>query len=234
MNELLFEMSYKCNLNCLHCSSIGCEGKLLDFEVIPLWLLNRINTVRISGGEPTELPIDDLLEAIAFFKTRGLKTILQTNGYNYEHSQEVFDAVDEIHVSLYGDQDIHEFITRTRRSFDYAKTVLQWYKNTKIVSPFFNLQQAHQVATLGEKLNVPVRLTSLVNQGRCNIALPIETQKSDARFLLHFFKKVELTCSLTDALCESGTKYVMKPDGSILNCASTKQGVKTCPKYTLS
>lgn len=234
MSELLYEGSYKCSLNCLHCSSTGCEGKQLDVEVIPEWLLRKVDTVRISGGEPTERPIDDLLDEIDYFKTRGLKTILQTNGYNYEYSGEVFEAVDEVHVSLYGEQDIHEFITRTRRSYDYAKTVLQWYKNASIVTPLFNLVQVNQVATLGEKLNVPVRITSLVNQGRCNIALPIEKQRADAHFLTHFFKNVELTCSLTDKPCESRTKYVIKPDGSIMNCASTKQGVKTCPKYTLS
>ena len=233
MSELLCELSYKCNLNCLHCSSIGCEEKQLDITTIPKWILRKVDTVRISGGEPTELPIDDLLVTVNYFKARGLKTILQTNGYNYEYSEEVFEAVDEVHVSLYGEQDIHEFITRTRRSYDYAKTVLQWYKNTSIVTPFFNLQQVHQVATIGEKLNIPVRITSLVNQGRCNIALPIEKQCTDAHFLLHLFKNIELTCSLTDKPCEYEDKFVIKPDGSIMNCASTKQGVKTCPKYTL-
>lgn len=234
MSELLCELSYKCNLDCLHCSSTGCEGKQLDIEVIPEYILRRIDTVRISGGEPTELSHDDLLDAVDYFKARGLKTILQTNGYNYQYCEDIFEAVNEIHVSLYGEQDIHEFITRTRHSYDHAKTVLQWYKNASIVTPLFNLQQVYQVATIGEKLNVPVRITSLVNQGRCNIALPIEKQRTDAHFLLHFFKNVELTCSLADKPCESGNKYVIKPDGSIMNCASTKQGVKTCPKYTLS
>lgn len=234
MSELLCELSYKCGLNCLHCSSTGCEGKQLDVETIPEWILRKVDTVRISGGEPTELPHDDLLDINTYFKSRGLKTILQTNGYNYERCEEIFEAVDEIHVSLYGEQDIHEFITRTRRSFDYAKTVLQWYKNASIVTPLFNLQQVHQVATIGEKLNVPVRITSLVNQGRCNIARPIEKQRADAHFLTHFFKNVELTCSLTDVPCQYEEKYVIKPDGSIMNCASTKQVIKTCPKYTLS
>ncbi len=244
MKELLLEISYKCNLRCIHCSSIGinpeCQIKIGD---IPnLVNLDEINVVRLSGGEPSLLY--DLDSYINFLKDHNTKVIVQTNGYN-ELSKSTLRLADEIWVSLYGNECIHDFIVQKRGVYNKVNENLEFYSNyisefskAKIViqSPIFNEKQlislSYQMNTglWNKNFNTELRLFSLLNQGRCNYALSIDEQKKIFNLLQYKYHATNITCSLDPIKCDYESKLVLKPDGSLFNCASHKHGRMLCKR----
>lgn len=228
--ELLLEISYKCNLNCIHCSSIGinpkCKIKIKD--IAKLVNLDEIGSVRISGGEPSLVP--DLLEYIKFFKDRNIKMILQTNGTdsNIWHKN-----IDEIWISLYGSEDIHDFITMKNIYSQVIETInalKDYTDNIVIQSPIFNDYQLWSVMRESDRLDLKLRLFALLNQGRCRFAFSIDEQKRIYHNNKETYNNVELTCSLDDKKCDYESKLVLKPDGSLFNCASHKHRMTLCKK----
>jgi len=244
--ELLLEISYKYNLNCMHCSSIKCEGKIKVSE-LPYYLydsenqknlLDEIETVRISGGEPTLL--DNLNDYVNFFYDRDIKVILQTNGISNYTDYFKLKNVDEFWISLFGERCIHDFIVQKTGS--YQKTISNILKirdtilsKVVIQTPVFNYPQLCSFGRIpndiGNKYNL--RLFALLNQGRCNFALPIEQQIKISQKFYNSYKdyvNIDLTCSLDDTKCNYENKLVLKPDGSLFNCASHKHGRTLCKK----
>ena len=226
--ELLLEISYDCNFRCIHCSSTNCHGRI-ELEDIPN--VDDISVIRISGGEPTLQ--NDLSEYIKFFKYQNKKVILQTNGMN-NLDNDIIDNIDEIWVSLYGTEVIHDFITMRQGSFNITNRFIDRYKKCKhvvIQSPIFGFQQAVDVVKIAESHKVDIRLSALVNQGRCNFAKELWEQiwiANEIKEICHY--KIILPCSLSNTRCEFDDKLVMKPDGSLFNCASHKQGMMLCKR----
>lgn len=228
--ELLLEISYKCNLGCIHCSSIDCEG-IIKTKELPSYLhtvLDEIGTVRISGGEPSLLY--NLNNYIKFFEDRNIKIILQTNGTN---SDIYHKDIDEFWISLYGSEDIHNFITK---GSNYYKTIdtIEYLKdftdNIIIQSPIFNDYQLWSAIQEARRLDIKLRLFALLKQGRCQFAFDIEEQKRIYYEYKSIYNNIELTCSLDDTKCNYENKLVLKPDGSLFNCASHKHGKCLCKK----
>ncbi len=226
--ELLLEISYKCNLSCIHCSSINCNGKLTLDDISRSVDLDEVSIVRISGGEPTLL--DDLPKYIRFFYDKGIKIVLQTNGTN-RIDNKIFNMLDEVWLSIYGKESLHNFIVGDNNAYEKAR----WYFGasiTKIQSPVFNYTQIMSLFNNNDIWMMNFRLFALLNHGRCNFALPIKEQSSiiDEFKGLSIWKYLELTCSLDNSKCNLDNKLVLKPDGTLINCASHKHGIKLCKR----
>lgn len=156
--ELLLEIDYNCNLNCIHCSSINCEGHI-KVKDIPTYLydkkeerdyLDEIGVVRISGDEPTLIP--NLIDYINFFYDRNIKVVLQTNGTipNIWHKN-----IDEIWISLYGSEDIHNPITMKNTYNQVIETIHELKDCTDCIliqSPIFNDYQLWSVMQEAEHI----------------------------------------------------------------------------------
>lgn len=235
--ELILEISYKCNANCIHCSSINCEGKLGLKDISKIVNLDEINVVRLSGGEPTILP--NLQDYVKFFKDRDIKVILQTNGWTDNF---VSRDIDEIWISLYGNEDFHDFITRPEeyRSsyyFNVINTIKVLSKrgyNLKIQSCIFSETQYWSLLwLLKNKLaeqDLSLRLFRLLNHGRCNFAYSLEKQLEIINDNIKMYNNIEITCSLDKDKCNYENKLVLKPDGSLFNCASYKHKSGLCKR----
>jgi len=208
---------------------MNCDAKL-GIDDIPN--LDDISVVRVSGGEPTLQK--DLIEYLKFFKYHNKKVVLQTNGTN-QLSNDIIDNIDEIWVSLYGKEAIHDFITMTQGSFNTTNRFINKYKKSKYIliqSPIFNMTQTFDIVKIAEQHEVDIRLSALVNQGRCTFAEKIWKQI----WIVNEVKKIYpnnniiLPCSLSNTRCEFDDKLVIKPDGSLFNCASHKHGMTLCKK----
>ncbi len=241
--ELLLETSYKCNLRCIHCSSVGCKEELglNDVEIILKnhFLLDEIETVRISGGEPLLNP--NLDDYIKFFKDNNIRIILQTNGTATLKEYPILDSIDEIWISFYGEPAIHNFITMDNTYYRVINNILTLQENYSLTiqSAIFNETQLasllHEIFIFDTNFGlsdnkVKLRLFALLNHGRCNFALPIKEQQKIYNNLFYKYKNTELTCSLDSLKCDYENKLVLKPDGSLFNCASHKHGVVLCKK----
>lgn len=136
MKELSIEITYKCPMNCRHCSS--CAGNKNDTEIPYNKIIEMIteckdkcNTteVSLSGGEPFEHP--KFWEILKKIKSEGLKSIVYSCGveknnyrspeYNlHEHREFIpysidrFDKLiklcDKLIISLHGSQKNHNYI----------------------------------------------------------------------------------------------------------------------------
>ncbi len=231
--ELLLELSYNCNLNCIHCSSIECKDKLNLDQVKEILkdVINDIEYVRISGGEP--LLNKDLPCYINWFKENNVRIILQTNGTLIKSlNTELLSNINEFWISLYGGYDIHDFITCNvsyNKTLYFIKNIME--KNKVIIqSPVFNISQMKSLSVQMKELNLPLRLFSLLNHGKCTMALLIEEQIELAELMKDLYKKTVITCSLDKSKCNFENKLVLKPDGKLFNCASHKQNKILCIK----
>ena len=227
--ELLLEISYDCNFDCLHCSSVGCYGKV---EVSDLdnfnSIINDIDVVRLSGGEV--LLNDDLIDYVDYFYDRGIKVILQTNG-SIEIPADIYSKLHTIYLSLYSDEETHNFITRNDHSFENCIDKIERYSNIVLCSPMFSIFSSINLLNIAMKYDLEIRFTSLLNHGKCNFAEPIENQIEFYNLIRKQWDKIIPHCSLTGE-CEMKNKYVIKPDLSVVMCASNKQGMKLCKNST--
>lgn len=223
MNELLLEISYACNFKCVHCSSVDCKGRV-EPEFLEKFLKEHkeINMVRISGGEP--LAYYNLEPYLEILNNNNIYGVLQTNGHwhfidRIKHTKPKFD---EIWFSIYGLD--HDNFCNKKDALSAVLNSMRYCKNKrykiKIQSPIFDFETTKQTKFIADEFKVPVRFTALLNHGRCDFALDIEEQKRIA-------EKVggEITCSLSGK-CLIDSKWLIKPDMSVLRCASEKHGLK--------
>lgn len=127
LKELKVEVTQKCPLNCLHCSSeanISKTQELTESQVISIIHDAKklgINEIIFSGGEPLLWP--SLFIAISHCNNLNIPVTLYTSGtpiiLNKNLLSQILKAnLKKVVISLYGaSQEIHENITRVSGSF---------------------------------------------------------------------------------------------------------------------
>lgn len=130
------ELTYRCNLNCVHCYCRGSEDKSKELTTDE-WknTLDKIQQegciwLTFTGGDP--LVRDDFLEIYSYAKNKGFIITLFTNGYSL--TKEIINYLAKlppfsIEITLNGiTQESYESITQIRDSF------LRVIKNIKLLS----------------------------------------------------------------------------------------------------
>jgi len=86
LHYALWEVTQKCNLNCIHCradaSPLKNEGMLIEGDEVK-YLINELKelncpTLALTGGEP--LLRQDIVDIVKYSATQGIKTRIQSNG----------------------------------------------------------------------------------------------------------------------------------------------------------
>lgn len=119
------ELTYRCNLNCIHCYCKGCEDKNKELTARD-WKRNLTEIhkegclwLSITGGDP--LVRDDFLEIYSFAKRKGFMITIFTNGHGF--TKEIIDYLAKsppfsIEITLNGiTKDTYEAITQIPGSF---------------------------------------------------------------------------------------------------------------------
>ena len=125
INEIKVELSYHCNMNCLHCSSEGSKDNNVkisleeSLNIINSALNLKIKTISLSGGEPFLWP--DLSELVNYYKKNELTIKIYTNGAT-QNFEEILSKIKKTEIivifSLYGSYPlIHDNVTGTEGSF---------------------------------------------------------------------------------------------------------------------
>ena len=127
LKELKIEVTYRCPLACVHCSSNASTendssiAKNKCMEILSDASKIGVSSVAFSGGEP--LIWDGITDAIAFCHKRGMKTSVYTSG-NVADPSSLFgnlkkDGLDKAIFSIYSPiKEEHTRITRKHDSFD--------------------------------------------------------------------------------------------------------------------
>lgn len=224
--ELMIQISYKCNLNCIHCAYGDIRDlKPPDTEYPPFdfQFYQKYNPklVKISGGEPCLDP--DLPGIVRTAKNWSEKVIVFTNG-----TLESEARPDAWWVTLYGSRRHHNRITRAD-TFDKTIAFIKSHDNIAYLnSPVFNRQQLKSLKEMGEKLDIPLRIVRLIPHGNMTKVLGIERQQKLVTSLKLNRKPNWITCSLGFEPSRCWKKVCLKPDGTEVICTALVRGLQ-CP-----
>lgn len=149
---LQIELTYACNSHCTFCYNPNHKtqpdddrrGKILD-------AVNsyRISHVQLIGGEVTILP--NLPAYLDRLRDVGWRSVV-TNGRNFV--PELAGRVNEIYLSLHGDSEVHEAITRAKGSFEIIESNIRKYVDFGIdvhSDTVLTRVNAHQIFNIAAK-----------------------------------------------------------------------------------
>jgi radical SAM protein with 4Fe4S-binding SPASM domain len=160
--ELSIELTKKCPLNCIYCSSEADREKQENLDLIRLKEIissvkksHRIKTISLSGGDPAVYP--NFFDVLEFLNSIKLKVIVFSSGTIFDHEERISPiSVDylqkikkvkkgsEIRINIQGyDRETIEGINRTPGSYNCIMESISNIKDEKItlganVVPFKN------------------------------------------------------------------------------------------------
>ncbi|MDD5441657.1 MAG: radical SAM protein, partial [Candidatus Omnitrophica bacterium] len=139
--KVLFELTYKCNFNCVHCYNVkGTKKKELTTDEVKKILMELVQEgcfhVGFTGGEP--FMRKDIFEILDFAKNLGLRITVLTNGYLIDRKAadkivKLGVNLNKIDISFLGaDRKTFEGITRKPGSFSKVKNAIKLLRNRNI------------------------------------------------------------------------------------------------------
>lgn len=202
--SVLFEVTYKCNNKCIFCYNESVNNQSddeLSIGQFREFIQKGIFHVVFSGGEP--LLSKNIYEYAYICKNNDTTTGLITNALliNKQNVGTIKMLFDTIQVSLHGNREIHDKITKNIGSFDKAtKNIILMLKNNIIPNVNITLTKAN-------KDYIPEMLDSIKNIGVSNFSItrfcnPISTSKRDLELskeeFLSSLEYIEEQCILKD------------------------------------
>lgn len=161
--SIFFEMTYKCNLKCIHCYNNKCDFKSqIKYEdavkiIDDAGKLGCFN-VTFSGGECT---LDsDFLKIIQYAHSKRMNINVFTNGQTLHDNSEFFEEVLKcypfrIGVSIYSaDSNKHDTVTGIKGSFDKSIATLKKLRDRGVNIEVKSVQLKETVDTWKETLKL--------------------------------------------------------------------------------
>ncbi len=139
LKELKIEVTQKCPLNCLHCSSEANITKTQELsEELIIRLINEaimmgVEEITFSGGEPLIWP--PIFCILEYCSTCRIGFSLYTTGNPIIDNSKLLESLkdkklDKVTVSLFGaNSEAHERITRIKGSFDKSVTAIKIFRD---------------------------------------------------------------------------------------------------------
>jgi len=232
---LFWELTGKCNLNCLHCRSKEDkreELSLAEIEEVAKQLRDFASPLIIlSGGEP--LLRCDIFKIIYLLSSYNFSIALATNGtlINREIAYKISKSkVKVVSVSLDGaTAETHNKIRRNNRAFSLAISGINYLKEAKVkvqinftIMPD-NIREVEEVLSLARNLGVSaVHFFLLVPVGRGRTVAPITSFEYEE--LLHRILKLKKTSGLQlRVTCAPAFKRIEKEMGEEIENFTTEE-----------
>lgn len=155
---LQVELTYACNSKCSFCYNPTHNGKIITSSLIKI--LSEVNSyhirhVQLIGGEVSILPeLPAYLDALDKVEWRSIVT----NGRRYRH--DIKGKVNEIYLSLHGDEGTHEILTSEPGTFsaieENAKRYVDWGidVNSDTVLTKYNSEEIFAIAVHAKSLGM--------------------------------------------------------------------------------
>lgn len=235
----ILEVTYNCNLNCLHCyipsyyrNSYQLKTEEIKKVIYEICSLGGLYLV-FSGGEP--LLREDIFELIRYAKDLKFVVILFTNGslITKRVARQLLESkVDKVEVSLYGIKDVHdEFVGR--RVFDKVVDGVAFLKSLgisvsiKTVVTKKNISDYQKLKELAKRLKTNLSVDFIVsakNNGDKSVC-DLMLEKED---LVNFFKNEKIkfkiekkTKKLKNLICSAGFNVAtVSADGFVYPCVA--------------
>lgn len=142
MKRLQWDITYKCNLKCMHCCASADENRENKSytmeeitEIIRILKENNVGKVSLSGGEPTLCKqLEDIVREL--YKAE-IKVGLVTNlYYDINKILPILDYINSITTSIDGSEDIHNEIRGKKcykQSVDNISKLVEYGKDIKVI-----------------------------------------------------------------------------------------------------
>lgn len=128
-NEIIIELTRKCNLDCEFCFNMQSDSSFgeLDSEkvygILDDVVESGVESVRFTGGEP--LLRKDLAQIVEYARKKGLYVIINTNALLInENISECFNYVDLVIVSLHDPRLFDEIYSRVKNLDSYDTKIM--------------------------------------------------------------------------------------------------------------
>jgi len=182
LRDFKIEVTYRCDLNCIHCSSDARPSNPLEMSrddclrILSEAAQMGAREVAFSGGEP--LGWAHILDAAETAASVGLAVTIYTSGNVVDFADKATRlrrlGVSGFVFSLFGGTiDSHERTTRTRGSFERTKTAIKVAREIGIETELHfvpmanNYRELSDIVALGRELGASeVSVLRLVPQGR--------------------------------------------------------------------
>jgi len=237
-----WEITKRCNLNCLHCiSSVGSKRELNEksaltaVDILKNWGCEEIY---FTGGEP--LFRQDIFDVLKKSKENKMKVGLLSNGVliNNKNIRQIKKYVDEIGISLDGaSAEINDAI-RGKNSLKTIINAINLIKKHKILVSLYiticklNINDFENILGLAKSLKINhIRINEITLRGRAHKNRKILSFSKDKKlnlkqYLLDVFKKTGYGDKdfLFDDSCEvDGKNIFISPSGYIYPCIEIYQ-----------
>lgn len=134
--HVVWHVTNRCNLSCLHCGVRGGETVYEDLSIqsfaqhIPELLRLGVEYITLSGGEP--LVRKDISTLIELLKYSGFKVAMVTNGHYLSRFPEVVSQLDSISISIDGLAQAHNLLRDHNSSYQYTLEALHYVKSMDV------------------------------------------------------------------------------------------------------
>ncbi len=199
---LTWNITYRCNLQCIYCGSWQNKSEELDtkdiFAIIEEFSNLGGKFIKFSGGEP--LLREDLSEIIDFCKKKNLFVLLNSNGVLIKKDFKKIKDADEIQLSLDGPEEIHDFIRgkgiyeKVIEAIDACKTNNISTNLTTVLSKYnIDISSISHIFDITKKYNIAVQFQPADQMfsvySNKNIRLLYSPSENDFRKIISFLKK---------------------------------------------
>jgi len=247
MKDLTIEITDKCSLNCVHCSTNSENKDIFISKERVNEILDEFadfNRIKLSGGEPFEHPdLDEILEEI---KQKGKKTMILSSGVYEGHEipknllKSVKQYNSEIAFSIYGNKEIHNQIC----NFNAYDSLIKSVNTTNELKIPFSFQTVAMKTTLdsledivkhARKFGSNLHLLRFIKQGRGETNSNYSLNKKEISELIklsenlgrEYFVNITLGCSLKEKECTVGKgKFAIAVNGDRIYCSALKYNNK--------
>ena len=208
------EITEACNLHCLFCYNNEVPVHLSykrAKEIIDRIAQESVLELVLTGGEPGLTP--DFLKIVSYATKKIPVVLIQTNGtlFSTEAFQELCTAgIEGMNISVHGEKEIHEKITRVPGSYDKAIRSIQLclqskkvlWVNTVItkVNASSIISHLTRLKEIGVKNFTFTRFTPIGKGAGANIALSNDDLISVLRDIVRFSKENNVSVLLANAI----------------------------------
>ena len=171
MSSIFFELTYRCNLKCIHCyNPKNISDMEIPFESIKTYIDEAYDlgcfTVILSGGEATTY--SHFTELICYVRDKHMSLEVFSNGLRLAESKSLYKNLIDVYphkigVSLYSiNEKSHEKVTAVTGSYNKTKEIIKQLRNDGVfvqIKNFllsFTCRDCIKTAMFGKRINANV------------------------------------------------------------------------------
>ncbi|MFA7115123.1 MAG: radical SAM protein [Candidatus Omnitrophota bacterium] len=229
--KVLFEITYKCNFNCVHCYNVkNNKRKEIKTDEVKQILKQLARAgcfhVGFTGGEP--LLREDIFEILEFTKSLGLRITILTNGYLID--KKTADKISKLGVNLNkvdisflgANKETFENITRKPGSFAKVKNAIKLLRSRNVevmIKPTLmkqNKDEFLRIKKMAEKFGCMYKFSPTLNAGSDGSKGPLKYRLSPEEVI----KTLESFSLISDKNNRAGEIKRIKGKKRVFRCGS--------------